>query len=913
MIGRSILHYEILEKLGAGGMGVVYKARDTHLDRYAAIKVLPPEAVADPERQRRFVQEARAASALDHPNIITIYDIGHQDGFEFIAMEYVAGRTLEDLIRRKGLRLSDFLSIAVQIADALARAHAAGIVHRDLKPSNIMVDEHDLVKVLDFGLAKLVPAPEPPELAETRTLGSPSTAHTDEAVIVGTAGYMSPEQAQGMKLDARSDIFSLGAVLYEMITGQHAFQGDTRLSILTAVLREEPKPIHELNPSVPAELERIISRCLRKDPQWRFQHMEDLKVALAELKQESDSGKLARSLPAAPVRLRRRWRWSAAGVLALVILAGLVYWLGRAANPLQEIRLSQLTWDSGLTTQPAISPDGKLVAYASDRSGKGNLEIWIQQMGGEPVRLTSGDADDHEPSFSPDGTRIAFRYERAGGGVYVVPSLGGEPRLVARQGRRPRFSPDGRWIAYYVSSSPSRTFAGPAHPSAIYVVSSTGGNPWRLQPSFPSAHDPVWTPDGRIIFTGMNQGRSANQLDLWITPWNPADPLQTSQAIQTGAAELLVRRRLFISQVGDWAGDRVVLSARFAGAVNLWELRINRRSGKVRDRISRLTAGSSIEDEPSLAATGQMVFSSLATMPDIWSIPLRASGGEVAGAPERLTGDPAMEMLPTLSADGRKLAFISNRMGNTEVWLRDLETGKEQALTASPQPKFSAVISRDGSRVAYGAIDNRTSKIYVISTSGGVPEVVCNACGPPEDWSADGARLLFQIFRSDTGIFTVGLLDLTDGQRMELLEYPGHSLFRAHFSLDGHWIAVHADNPQGVTQEMIIPFRPPSKPAAGDWIPVTDGATFDDTPRWSPDGKLLYYLSDRDGFRCVWAQRLHPQTMHPLGAPFPVQHFHTMRSSPRNVDLSALDIFVAEDKMVINLGETRGNIWLANP
>jgi Tol biopolymer transport system component len=285
----------------------------------------------------------------------------------------------------------------------------------------------------------------------------------------------------------------------------------------------------------------------------------------------------------------------------------------------------------------------------------------------------------------------------------------------------------------------------------------------------------------------------------------------------------------------------------------------------------------------------------------------------MAGAPERLTRDPALEMLPTLSGDGRKLAFISNRMGNTEVWLRDLETGKEQALTASPQSKFSVVISRDGSRVAYGAIDNRTQKIYVIPTSGGVPEVVCDGCGPPVDWSADGARLLFQIFRRGEGIFTVGLLDLTNGQPMELLEYPGHSLFRAHFSFDDRWIAVHADDPQGVTREMIVPFRPSSRPAAGDWIAVTDGATFDDTPRWSPDGKLLYYLSDRDNFRCVWAQRLQPQTMHPLGPPFPVQHFHAIRSSPGNVDLSALDIFVAENRMLINLGEVTGNIWLANP
>src|ERR1700730_613763 len=315
MIGQTISHYRIIEKLGEGGMGVVYKARDTHLDRFAAIKVLPPEKVADVERKRRFVQEAKAASALNHPNIITIYDIASENGADFIAMEYVPGKALNQLITRKGLPLGEALKYAVQIADALAAAHAAGIIHRDLKPGNVMVlgtpARAGFVKVLDFGLAKLSDKVESTEREFTETMRQDDGPATDEGTIVGTVSYMSPEQAEGKRVDARSDIFSFGALLYEMVTGQRAFQGNSKLSTLSAILREEPKPASQVVEGLPRELERIIARCLRKSPERRFQAMPDLKVALEALKEEADSG----TLPAAPVTVRRgdrRWIWAGA-------------------------------------------------------------------------------------------------------------------------------------------------------------------------------------------------------------------------------------------------------------------------------------------------------------------------------------------------------------------------------------------------------------------------------------------------------------------------------------------------------------------------------------------------------------------------------------------------------------------------
>ena len=298
MTGRQLGQYQIVEKLGEGGMGVVYKARDTRLNRYVALKVLPADRIADPDLKRRFIHEARAASALNHPNIITVHDIVQEAGVDFIVMEYLAGKTLETVIRRKGMPIGEALRCGVQMADALATAHQAGIIHRDLKPANVMVSDSGLVKVLDFGLAKLSERPATARHGETRTAmtGEPLT---DKGTILGTVNYMSPEQAQGKAVDARSDIFSFGAVLYEMLTGRRAFQGETPIDTLSAIMRDDPKPAGELRTGLPREIDRTIARCLRKEPGRRFQHMEDLKVALEELQEESDSGNLA-AAPSAP-------------------------------------------------------------------------------------------------------------------------------------------------------------------------------------------------------------------------------------------------------------------------------------------------------------------------------------------------------------------------------------------------------------------------------------------------------------------------------------------------------------------------------------------------------------------------------------------------------------------------------------
>ena len=361
MLGQTLSHYEILEKLGEGGMGVVYKARDTRLNRLVALKVLPPEKLTNADRKRRFLQEAQSASALNHPNIVTIHEIASDRNADFLVMEFIPGKTLDLLIAHKSLRPSDTLKYAIQIADALTAAHHAGIIHRDLKPSNIIVSDHGVAKVLDFGLAKLVDASSLPD-DETRTVRQAPANQTAEGSIIGTAAYMSPEQAEGKPVDSRSDIFSFGALLYEMVTGVRAFQGESGMSTLGAVIHKEPRPIQELTPNTPIDLAKLIQRCLRKDPERRFHHMVDVKVALADLKEESESGASRQAPPPAGNR-----RWFGVGVAALLlasIAVGGWYWF-RPSNVDKPMRVVPLTTYDGAEMFPNFSPDGNKIDLSS--------------------------------------------------------------------------------------------------------------------------------------------------------------------------------------------------------------------------------------------------------------------------------------------------------------------------------------------------------------------------------------------------------------------------------------------------------------------------------------------------------------------------------------------------------------------
>jgi Tol biopolymer transport system component/tRNA A-37 threonylcarbamoyl transferase component Bud32 len=906
VLGHTISHYTIEEKLGEGGMGVVYKARDTRLDRFVALKVLPADRVADAERKRRFIQEAKAASALNHPNIITIYDIDQADGIDFIAMEQVEGKTLERLIPRNGMRLGEVLKYAIQIAGALTRAHAAGIVHRDIKPGNIMVTPDGHVKVLDFGLAKLT------EVVEGGTTQAPTVPmeaadanRTEEGAIMGTVAYMSPEQAEGKKIDARSDIFSFGSLLYEMATGRRAFQDETKISTVVAILHKDPSPVREIAADVPRDLEKIIGRCLRKDPNRRFQHMADLKVALEELKEESESGKLEAGVPAPIARpgFFTSPRLAAAALTAIVIAAGAALWLTRpkAAAPAKTSALVRRTSDPGLTTDPALSPDGKLLAYASDRSGEGNLDIWVQQVsGGEAIRLTRDPADDSEPVFSPDGSKLAFHSEREGGGIYTMSALGGDARRIARQGRRPRFSPDGSQIAYTVGE-PQLSAAAKS-----FMVASEGGQPRQIQPDFFSVVAPIWSPDGKhLLFVGTQENQQG--YDWWVAP------LAGGTAARTGAFTVFRQHRLpGLTLPSLWTADAnsIVFSARSGDTVNLWQLTISPKTWQVTGAPRQLTFGAGLEVQPSLAA-GHIAFSVLSESANVWKLPIDANAGKVVGEIGRLTESADRDSAPSISTDGRTLAFNRGSGGfGGSLWLKDLQTGKEKLLVSTTPTIVvgSGQITADGSRVVYDRVENQKGDLYVVPTSGGEAERACQDCRVTNGWSNDGKSLVYELLAARA----IVLVDVASGKKTEILKHPKSGLSRGRFSPDDHWISFHSITPT-TRRIFVAPFRGAAPIPESQWIPITDGKDMDRYAAWSPDGNLLYFLSEREGFRCIWAQRLDPVTKQPLGAAFPVSHFHTSRRSLMTIgDPFNMGMSVAIDKLVFSMVERTGNIWMTN-
>jgi len=896
MEGHSVSHYTIGEKLGEGGMGVVYKARDIRLDRFVALKVLPADKVADPERKRRFVQEAKAASALNHPNIITIYDIDRADGIDFIAMEHVEGKTLDRLIPRHGMRLNEVLKYAIQIAAALARAHAAGIIHRDVKPANIMVTPDGHVKVLDFGLAKLTEVIEGNTQAPTTPMGAADANRTAEGTILGTVAYMSPEQAEGKVVDARGDIFSFGSVLYEMITGRSAFREEIKISTLAAILHKEPPQVREVAPDTPRDLEKIVARCMRKDPSRRFQGMADVKVALEELKEESESGKLDIGVPATKtrpgVKLSRRFATMALPVI--LVAAGTIWSLSRnKTKPLSKTpTLVRLTSDSGLTTDPALSPDGKLLAYASDRTGDGNLNIWVQQVsGGEAIRLTRGPADDSEPAFSPDGGKIAFRSEREGGGIYIMSALGGEARRIVRQGRRPRFSPDGTHIAYTVGE---QQFTAAAK---SFVVASDGGQPQQIQPKFYSVIAPIWSPDGKhILFLGTQDGPL--NPDWWVAS------LDGAPAVKTNATTVIREHRLTLPLHSLWMAESnaIVISARSGDAVNLWQFVISPKTLQATGELRQLTSGAGLEVQPSVAA-GQIAFSVLSENTNVWRLPVDANAGMVLGEMERVTESAYRDMSPSISTDGTKLAYSRGSGGSGIISLKDLRNGKETQLSNTGG---IAQMSADGSRVVYNKSENQKISLYTMPTNGGEAERVCQDCRPPNGWSHDGKRVLYEMFAGRA----IVLVDVATGEKTEILNHPKYGLSRGRFSPDDRWISFHSIT-ASARQIFIAPFHGAAVIPENEWIPITDGRDMDRYASWSPDGNLLYFLSERDGFRCIWAQRLDPVTKHPSGQEFPVRHFHTSRRSLMTIgDPVFLGMSVAVDKLVFSMVERTGNIWM---
>lgn len=746
-VGRQLSHYQIASLLGAGGMGEVYLAEDTRLQRKVALKLLPAAFTQDRERVRRFKKEAQAASALNHPNIPAIYDVGETDGLHFIAMEYVEGQTLRQLLHEGGLKFEPALEIALQTADALDAAHRAGIVHRDIKPENLMIRPDGLVKVLDFGLARFT------EAAANRKQSA--SALTNPGRVVGTINYMSPEQALAATVDARSDLFSLGVVLYEMLTGAQPFAGTSDAAVYDAILHQTPTPLCELSPQLPAGLDRILNHLLEKNVEARCQTAADLRARLLALKQ--NPGAVA-ALPAAapptrtssaPKSAPRNWRLTLAAGGALLLVAALALagyrWFaprgGAAERPLGEPRFIPLVSKAGRKDHAAFSPDGIRIAFAWD-GGRieevGPADIYVKVIGADdpPLRLTTAPENDNFPTWTPDGKYVTFVRGRNGKGeVMRVPAEGGPEQTLAETFTTASWAPDGKTLA--VSGLP-RSAEGPS----IVLVNPATGQRTRLTTPGPSQadHFPEFSPDGKWVAFFRDFGE--NQVDICIVPASGGTPRQ------------LTFERKAISGLA-WTSDsrEIVFSATRQGTRGLW--RVSVQGGPP----ARLAVNARHPITPDISRQGdKLTFTEVANDVNLWLYQGAGFAGRDVpgkfGAPvQLLVNSLYSDQSPALSPDGQKLVFSSDRNGDEGLWLCDAE-GKTPARLLTPSGTAgSPRWSYDGQWIAFDSYDEGDGNIYVINPTGDgkwrrlTPE---KSSESQPAWSHDGQWIYFKSNRSGT-------------------------------------------------------------------------------------------------------------------------------------------------------------------
>jgi Tol biopolymer transport system component/tRNA A-37 threonylcarbamoyl transferase component Bud32 len=816
MIGKTISHYKITEELGRGGMGVVYRAEDIKLKRTVALKFLPPELTRDPEAKKRFIREAQAASALDHPNICTIYEINEtDDGQLFIAMAGYEGETLKEKMvaaqhaapvpERSAIPLEQSISIIIQIAEGLAKAHEKGIVHRDIKPANIFITNDGLVKILDFGLAKL----------------AGQAQLTKDSSTLGTVAYMSPEQCGGDKVDRRTDIWSLGVVLYEMLTGKLPFKGDYEQAIIYSILNEEPERVSELRSDLSMELERIVHKTIVKDIDNRYQNAEELLSDLEALKKEHHPKKREKKHSFRTSRLLQ-------SILATVFLMAIlsIVYLSTRSSDNQGFRIkrtSPLTTAPGLEQDPSWSPEGTRIAYASDENG--NMDIWVQQIGaGQRLNLTKDYTGyDGKPAWSPNGEWIAFVSDRDGGGIFMIPALGGIPKRVLLLSFAPSlsylgaipticWSPDGTKLAY-------------ATKGTLYTVPASGGTPNSI-PLPPTGlvvgySEPVWSPDGeRIACTGfVAVGVSTSQ--IWTVKSDGTDlfPVTRGKAFNSNPI---------------WSpdgGQLFFLSDR-GGSQDVWWIPVNAR-GKPTEQAQPLTAGVGV-GAIALSRDGTtLVYTKAVERSNIWSIPLIPDRILTLDDAFAITSENNYIELLSVSPNGEWIAFDSNRSGNQDIWIMRKDGSELRQLTTNAAHDWIGSWSPDGIQIAFQSLRSGNRDLYVMPVSGGAVTPLTNH--PAEDfiprWSPDGEKIAFASNRS--GNMDVWVMPSNGGEAKQLTFHEAQD-FLVLWSPDGKQL-VFGSKRTGSCELFLIPA------AGGDPVQLSHGAWTEISPRfWSADGQTIY-------------------------------------------------------------------------
>lgn len=874
--GQVIATYEVISFLSRGGMGEVYLAEDKRLGRKIALKLLPASFTTDEDRLRRFEQEARAASALNHPNIITIFEIREAGGSHIIATEFVEGETLRHRLSRSALTLSETLNIAIQIADALSAAHKAGIIHRDIKPENIMLRPDGYVKVLDFGLAKLSEQATPAVAAEAPTI----QVRTGSGIVIGTAGYMSPEQARGLGVDHRSDIFSLGAVIYEMLTRRKPFEGDTPSDTLAAILKTEPPPLSRVAQGVPSELVRIVNKSLRKDREERYQVVKDLWLDLKALKQELEfQDKLDRSVASeaeetalmtgAPTQALsgsrataersaishisesisieiKRHKVGTALTLLLVLLIvgagglGLYKWL-RPAEPVAhfwDVKLTRLT-NSGNAIDATISPDGKYIVYVlSDRSRQ---SLYIRQVS------TANDKEIVPPApvgffgitFSPDGTELYYviKQNLNAGTLYRIPVLGGIPTKVLEKIDAPvSFSPDGKQFALIRGNYPNQG------ESAIVIANIDGSSerdlvvkkvPQRFYPIFFTG--PSWSPDGKIIAATVTTvgGRTK------VSGFSVAD----------GSEQELTRESWTFASRVEWMPDMsglVVVAGDAAINAMLWY--INYPDGRTRritnDLNSYRTIGLTQDGKKMAAVQSQGLV-------NLWVVP----EGDVNKAVRLPTGNVSSFFSSTGSnvawaPDGR-IVYISNEGGNADVWIADPAGNNRKQLTATSTTDVSPVVAPDGRYVVFVSWEDNKKNVWRMNIDGSNPVRLTSGLSDAfPAISPDSRWVIYTALEGATQ--TLWKVSIEGGTAVRVTD---HVAATSAVSPDGRSIAF-------LYPESQDPLAPPNRiaiiPFSGGPIEQTfempASGTVSSVIQWSHDGKSILYSVNSSNVTNIWRQ-----------------------------------------------------------
>ena len=805
LVGTRLKHYELIERLGEGGMGVVFKARDTHLDRFVAIKVLPQGRFDDSARKQRFVREAKAASALNHSAIVHVYDIDSDAGTDFIAMEYVAGVTLGQVIGRRALAMPAALKYAIQMADALAAAHAAGIVHRDLKPANVMVSDAGSIKVLDFGLAKLVQPDEPdPQSAVTQTMRS----LTEIGTVIGTTAYMSPEQAEGRQVDARSDIFSFGAVLYEMVTGRRAFPGKDALATLSAVVHQDPVPVGDLAPDLPVDLQRLIHRCLQKDPDFRVQHMDDVKVLLREL---TDTDAQPRIVPTRTFVSRSGVGWALAGVAAGAIVgAAAMAMFGPGPTPARvesPVRRFQIEVGSAVRAighqdsyaGPALSPDGTMVAYTM-----GN-HLWIRYLRNVKSQEVADSDGAQMPFWSPGSETVA----------YAVP--GALKSVAAQGGPSAKLADIAQGIFIGGTWGTAGTIVFGLTGLGLYEIPDRGGEPKAVLTADRAKgeydfHAPHFLPDGHTLVFHLHP-TTGNQYRLMILSGRTARPVfaelvgNFGNAIYT-ASGYLIYDRVF--------GVRGVYAVPFS----LSSMSPSGEPFLIAEHGGR----------PSVSRDGTLVYE----LAEPEELVLLDRTGKVEGV---LPQNHEQIRSPAFSPDDARVAYAASQDGNQDVWIQDRVRGGRIRLTDDLRLDQQPAWSPSGEFIAYTSGTNGSLSIVMrrADGSGDVTMLVpANPTAAMPKWV--DANTLAYLTVGGTGQTGLWYRRLGSNDKPRLAFESAVPIFNYAISPDGRFVAYVSR--KSLRNEVYVrPF--PDGP--GEWQVSTNGGTL---PQWSGQTNELFYVED---------------------------------------------------------------------